>query len=353
MGSFDYTCCVSGLPIGYGEKVRYFLLTQNPYHEGEGNACYLHSLWFPRTIPLVGTYDDYGRVKLSNNATNKVVLEAWLETLKLDVVEMGWGDNSYHDVPVTQDMNYDQLINAVWEGRLRVKRNRRKLKLNTELREKFTELLSEETPKGVPTLASISEILNGQKMYTEKTREGIMIDEVDSGCVRVRYATVGETNFGKNEQFLLPIQSILNSEYATVITTDIGNYPDQCALFVYPKPGVKRFRLREEEDKSLIVNHAMIREDVWQALLSIPMENWRTGKLMDLKEETKTLQASMKKLFKKQAKENTIESVKRYLLEQDLRVIDGVSWILMNYNDVGPTVGIGTHVEIMASKKTL
>ncbi len=33
MGSFAYTCCVSGLPIEYGDPVRFFLLTQNRTQE--------------------------------------------------------------------------------------------------------------------------------------------------------------------------------------------------------------------------------------------------------------------------------------------------------------------------------
>jgi hypothetical protein len=65
MGSFDYTCAVSGLPIGAGDDVRLMLLTQNPYHHGKkagAMTCGMNDVWFPRTFPLRGRYNDYGGV---------------------------------------------------------------------------------------------------------------------------------------------------------------------------------------------------------------------------------------------------------------------------------------------------
>jgi hypothetical protein len=63
MGSFDYTCAISGLPIAGGEAVRYLLLTQNPYHRGvkAGSfVCYSTDHWFPRVFPIRAKYNDYG-----------------------------------------------------------------------------------------------------------------------------------------------------------------------------------------------------------------------------------------------------------------------------------------------------
>jgi hypothetical protein len=55
----------------------YLLLTQNPYHRGKtagASTCYQHDLWFPRTYPLRGTYDDYGRAE---NLQTGPQAEAW------------------------------------------------------------------------------------------------------------------------------------------------------------------------------------------------------------------------------------------------------------------------------------
>ena len=62
MGSYDYTCGVSNLPISCGTDVRVLLLSKNPYDLMGSSACEMHSLWVPRTFPIKGKYDDYGNI---------------------------------------------------------------------------------------------------------------------------------------------------------------------------------------------------------------------------------------------------------------------------------------------------
>ncbi len=117
MGSFAYTCAISGLPIGAGDKVRYLLLTKNPFYTEGGHNCYIHGVWFPRTFPLRAEYNDYGSIEnIQEGPMRNVILEA----LQIDLIEQGWGENTCHDVPTTKDMTFDELLEAVQEGRCKV-----------------------------------------------------------------------------------------------------------------------------------------------------------------------------------------------------------------------------------------
>src|SRR4051812_23628121 len=104
MGSFSYTCGVSRLPIHAGHKVRYMLLTQNPYNDS--TKCSPNDWWFPRSFPLRAEYNDYGSVE---NVEEGVGRELWMEALKIDLVSVGTGDNSIHDVPTSKNMSWDEL----------------------------------------------------------------------------------------------------------------------------------------------------------------------------------------------------------------------------------------------------
>lgn len=92
MGSFSSTCCISGLPITYGTPVRWLLLTQNPYWDG-GFVCYSNGRWVPRTWPI-RVYNDYGSIE---NWEEGPLLDSIMKGFELDLVEVGVGDNSFHD----------------------------------------------------------------------------------------------------------------------------------------------------------------------------------------------------------------------------------------------------------------
>ena len=62
MGSFDFTCSISGLAIGAGDPVKFFLLTENPYDDNN-IVCYVHDLYVPRTWPISADYNDYGSIE--------------------------------------------------------------------------------------------------------------------------------------------------------------------------------------------------------------------------------------------------------------------------------------------------
>ena len=74
MGCFAYTCAISGLPIDSGDKVRYLLLTKNPYFSHAGSIVMPDGEWFPRTFPIKAWYNDYGSVEHIDDIFGKQLL---------------------------------------------------------------------------------------------------------------------------------------------------------------------------------------------------------------------------------------------------------------------------------------
>ncbi len=66
MGSWYETCVISHLPIETGTPTRLVLLVQSPDFTDGAHAGHTggHSLWTPVCVPILGTYDGYGRVTI-------------------------------------------------------------------------------------------------------------------------------------------------------------------------------------------------------------------------------------------------------------------------------------------------
>lgn len=80
MGSFNVACSVSNISIGAGDPVAYIPLevARYPYHIGDGNdmLIYTHCFYAPVTMPIFGTYDDYGGVEnIEKNKNTEIVEE--------------------------------------------------------------------------------------------------------------------------------------------------------------------------------------------------------------------------------------------------------------------------------------
>lgn len=95
MGSFAYTCCITNLPIEAGDDVKYILLTENPY--SDSGKCNVHDTWFPRTWPISAQYNDYGSIEGFD--LNSPAAWAIMAGFQKDLIEVGTGDNTCHDVP--------------------------------------------------------------------------------------------------------------------------------------------------------------------------------------------------------------------------------------------------------------
>lgn len=263
MGSFSYTCTLSNLTIHAGDAVRYFLLTENPYTDS-ANACTPKDLWFPRTFPLRAKYNDYGSVERIEEGPAR---ELWLKTFKQDLIEQGWGDNSYHDVPVSRDMTFEALLEALWEGRVFVKRSNGRAELSTDVQAAEDE---GRLPVGVPSMKRITKLLQDAKQPLYGGNFGgdaFLVDEQGWGMVRVRHNGSGE-DWNKDAKKLSEIVHLF-SEYSTMVCAGSGSYAGSGELLIRAKPDTKDFYGGKvyEAPKPLQVRQAMIREDVWQELL--------------------------------------------------------------------------------------
>ena len=256
MGSFDYTCAISGLPIACGDAVRYLLLTQNPYHRGKTAAqmtCYTTDVWFPRTFPLRGRYNDYGAVDDLQEGAQQ---DAWLAGFKVDLVEKGWGDNSCHDVPTRKDMKLAPLLEGVREGRVHVRQDVGDSKRICPV------------PKGIPTRRRVERALAKFNLaVSEAYGTGMLVDRVDRNTVRVRVA-----DYGARTETLTKVRDDLVSQWAGAVCGGSGSYAGNSELILRPLPGVRCRDAQKRRDPVLCVSHAMIREDVWHAICGLTLK---------------------------------------------------------------------------------
>lgn len=83
MGSWTETCGISNLPITYGDPCILVYLRAEIRTETESisRRVYPYDAWSPATIPLRGTYADYGRIELNpdNNPDLVSCTETWVE----------------------------------------------------------------------------------------------------------------------------------------------------------------------------------------------------------------------------------------------------------------------------------
>jgi len=208
MGSFNATCIVSNLPIEAGDKVRYLALARNAYDvDGSGLCCYVTGRWQLHGVPIKAEYNDYGSVE---NIVPGFTTDLFFKGLAMAVVEVGVGDNSCHDVPVREDMNVEQWLEALWEGRVKVSDHRalyRKISEAKELDQKLEELTGSnpqlagfydpkayEPTTGIPSFRRIEKLMAeaGIEVSSGGFASGVLVDEVGSGFVRIRRGEIGE-----------------------------------------------------------------------------------------------------------------------------------------------------------------
>lgn len=358
MGSFAFTCAVSGLPIHPSEPVRFLMLTQNPYDE-ENLRCYAHSLWFPRCFPLRAKYNDYGSVEECEDGPLR---QAWMDGLRLDLIERGWGANSCHDVSTSKDMSFDDLLTALWEGRVQVHREisfdelypaqaeyRKKMRedlkaVGVDPGELFKENLEKHLSVGIPTLRRLSEVATqaGFEIFTGNHHpNALMIDDDHGfGCIRVRVGTFGE----RGDALERVEVAIRAAGYATVMTPGTGSYADSAELLVFPVPGTKGWgggvSRNLSRAKPLAVCQAMIREDVWQSLLKVEVESDYEWDRLQFKEYKAAARAAWD-LLKKTAKEEP-------MFESSLRTQAEGRVSLFFQDDVPLSVGLATAFRLVA-----
>jgi hypothetical protein len=322
MGSFDYTCAVSGLSIGGGDRVRYLLLNENPHHNPAEHACYIDGRWAPRTIPIRANYNDYGTIE---DYKEDIFVKVITEQFKQDLITRGVGENQCHDIAVTRDMSFKGFLEAIWEGRVLVGHQPSGVKMKRKA-----------PPKGVPTIRRVCKALQKAGFTVQGEFQGYLVSLQKRGFVRVRCA-----EFQNQIEHLEKAAKAL-TEYATMITVakDLSNGGD---LIVGPKPGryegISFAKLREDLHRPRYVAQAMIREDVWQALCNLrPMDEGGSQPLQWFKDGIRGVLAKLEEIRKADPRD-------AFRLDLDLR--HGNEFMLYRYLQ-GPGVvgGITEALEV-------
>lgn len=311
MGSFNATCIVSNLPIECGTPVRFLTLTHSTYNKGNEHVCYVGGRWQLRGAPIKSEYNDYGTIEdWDDSLTSKV----FFKSFDTDAVEKGVGDNSCHDVHVRHGMSDKEWIDALWESRVEVTDHQSSYPADKPYVTK-----DEYIDKGIPTLYRIEKVLSdaGFKSVTAWGAEGYLVSDVTHGFIRIRLSGHSEDfdDFSKLEA-LLPI--IKDAGYAAMITAGSGSYSNNAEILVTLRP-TKHERgyymstpgLAPEPNSTIKprpVSLAMIREDVWQILLSTPLQTW-TGSKQYTFEKMKG--DALKHLDETLAREAEIEKLKK------------------------------------------
>lgn len=268
MGHFSYTCSVSGLGITGGTPVRCLLLTSSPYGDDPRTA------WIVRTPPLRAVYDEYGSIgKIHKD--DKFIADLWLRGLKEDLVEKGVGDNNCHDLATSKDMTFEQLLEALRAGRVVV---RQEVK-NFWRRPSDDSWMDKLKEKDLPMFKRIEKrLLAVDDKYT--------VDEPVPHVVRVRFG-----RYLHGEELLLGLNQakaiVEEAGFIALIAAGSGRYPDAADLLVFNPPTKegedKHFQgphwdmatgQKSADDKVLSVQMAMVREDVWQALIAYPRSQY-------------------------------------------------------------------------------
>jgi hypothetical protein len=282
MGSFNATCVISGLPIEAGDPVRFLALTENEFYNSNEHICYVTGRFQPRTAPVRAKYNDYGSVEeIEKSLTERV----FFKSFNVDVIEKGVGDNQCHDVHVRKGMNQKEWLEALWEGRVFVNDGHQWPKLEGEKLDKIMKQQDDGRPQGYPTLSRIEKVLKDADfpVVVDYGAKGFLIDVVTDGFIRVRESGFSAKKKTSLEKVLTAIQ---DADYAAMITCGTGNYSGEAEILIAPKPRLvtndqkQTYNLRAEgfsrdkQSKERPVAAVMIREDVWQILLSTTLKDW-------------------------------------------------------------------------------
>lgn len=333
MGSFAFTCAISRLPIEAGDRVRYILLQSSPFSDS-GNYARGELSWYIRALPVRASYNDYGTIE-DIEPDDVAICQNWLDGLKIDMIEKGWGDNTCHDVPVRHEMTFDELREALWERRVEVRPELRADEERRAFNERIRSLMKPKPiARGIPTIRRIEAAIrrSGNFTYTVNTdntvhgpggkytyvppkdeknysaeydpRAGfgcaervdgadeawcidatgigneshkLIVDQLRRGEIRVRLGGYGR---GPEESMRMShLAAKLRRKYSVMLSP--GEY-GHAQLIIHPKPGTKDgdhcfdFHTRTDSGKprSCHIAVAMVREDVWQALCGMTSEFW-------------------------------------------------------------------------------
>lgn len=112
MGSWNGTCGITQMPIKSGEKIILFPIMKNKHANNGGSGfCYSHNQYSPISIPLVGTYDDYGGIEgITNN--KEFVFRHFQGLIQMKEFEI---DNYEHERQLSINSDYTGIPRTIEE----------------------------------------------------------------------------------------------------------------------------------------------------------------------------------------------------------------------------------------------
>jgi len=276
MGHFSMTCSISGLAITGGTPVRCLLLTASPYADDLRRP----NAWTVRTPPLRAVYNDYGTIEKIHK-DDKFIANLWLRGLREDLVEKGLVDNSYHDLATSKDMKIEELLDALRAQRVEVFQDAKHF-WRRPLDDSWMDGLKDES---LPLYKRIEKILAplGKVTTKDSAQDTYVVDEPVPSLARVRFG-----KYQRGAEHLAALtrakDAIEKAGFVGTIAAGSGRYPNSADLIVLNAPkedGHPRGAQwdmatgqKAADDKKLAVGLAMVREDVWQALIAYPRSQY-------------------------------------------------------------------------------
>ena len=260
MGSFNETCAISGLPIVINDPVKLVFLTSSPLYCRSllGRGCNHHDHFSLRTPAISGIYDDYGKCKFEKNPLVDFIVGSFSK----DVVEMPFGFNQCHDLPVPENPNIYQLLEAAWEGRLFV-----------------TERLGRTKSSNFHTWKDVRQILidNKIKIRNDENSDGYNVQQLEDGICFVHHLS---ESYKDSKKMIKNIEGLFSENFDTRFVESHQKY--EHGFLVMPKGSIENPEMILDKARECIANTmknpnsrqikyaedlkvyaVMIRQDVW------------------------------------------------------------------------------------------
>lgn len=270
MGSFNVACAISGLPCTPGDQVYAMLLTRN--NAGDSRDVYPNDVWVPRTPAMLGTYADYGRVDFSDEPAEMVLQRLACSMLDVESVEaagsLGRGGHVRHG------MGLLAYLEAIEEGTLVVScaADRDMRKMAVDFVAKHAAPAPPEPLVGpIPTIGSVVAVLEaGGLKANDPATTCFFVSEFEKGEIMVNCESWGGLKIEE-------AATVLAKTYAAVLARGRG-HEDGAVVRVFPKPKTDGWVGPEPKwirDEPREVALAVIRKDVWNAMLAHSVTTWR------------------------------------------------------------------------------
>lgn len=329
-------CSISGLSLGYGDKIKMFLLSTPPGMSQHGPIGGFRptDYWVPRTPPISCYYNDYGR---GDGFKEEEIQKLWMEGLKVDLIEQGVGDNQCHDVPATKEMSFEDMLEAVQEQRVSVES---KLGRTESKREKEEYI----PPEHVPHFKPISEILEKNGHKANHGENSFNVDNVSFGQVRVRVGGYSQ----KEIDLLNQIKPLFDEKFSSIIINGgLGSGGTKSIeLRIFAKPETEWYANPIRDERTSHIALCMVRQDVWDALLKLSYKDWWT----EGEHNVQTFYDGMKKFHKDfSEKREKIKNLKELADKKDKNREKYLSEIFLlslkddDYNDKNPILYTMAH----------